>query len=194
MPVIDDAAAAEPSSPAADEAERAGPLGHHAPGAAAAEAFHAVSALVPESRGGETPAQSLARLKIEAEKMKGERKALMRNLRNARRCNARLKSKARKLSNADLLAIVAMRQTQASNPKVRAEPPGMRGGAGSASSAGLPPGSSTDAPACPPQKARRRPARDEEEGQRNGRLQRIFETEDQEEAASVPPLAVGDLP
>ena len=41
--------------------------------------------------------------------MKSDRKALMRNLRNARRQNARLKTKARKLNNSDLLAIVAMR-------------------------------------------------------------------------------------
>ena len=40
----------------------------------------------------------------------------MKNLKNARRQNARLKAKARKLSNSDLLAIVAMRSSSEQTP------------------------------------------------------------------------------
>ena len=54
---------------------------------------------------------TLSRLKHEAAKMKAAKKVLTKQLRNAKRVNQRLKAKARKLSDADLLAIVAMRQS-----------------------------------------------------------------------------------
>ena len=57
----------------------------------------------------ETPAMALIRLRAEAAKMKADKKVLTKNLRNARRTNARLKSKARKLTDSELLQIVAMR-------------------------------------------------------------------------------------
>ena len=66
--------------------------------------------------GTETPVQVLDRLRSEAAKMKSDRKTLMKNLKNARRQNARLKAKARKLSNDDLLAIVAMRSSADETP------------------------------------------------------------------------------
>ena len=66
--------------------------------------------------GTETPAQALDRLRSEAAKMKSDRKTWMKNLKNARRQNARLKAKARKLSNDDLLAIVAMRSSADQTP------------------------------------------------------------------------------
>ena len=54
---------------------------------------------------------TLSRLKEEAQKMKAAKKQLLKQLRNAKRVNQRLKAKAKKLSGADLLAIVAMRQS-----------------------------------------------------------------------------------
>ena len=51
----------------------------------------------------------LARLRAEAQEMKAAKKVLTKSLKNARRVNARLKAKARKLSDAELLQIVAMR-------------------------------------------------------------------------------------
>ena len=57
----------------------------------------------------ENPAVMLARLRVEAQQMKAAKKVLTKNLRNARRVNSRLKAKARKLSDCELLQIVAMR-------------------------------------------------------------------------------------
>ena len=56
------------------------------------------------------PAVTLMRLRAEAQRMKEAKKALTKNLRNAKRQNQRLKSKAKKLSDNELLQIVAMRQ------------------------------------------------------------------------------------
>ena len=58
----------------------------------------------------EMPAVTLMRLRAEAQRMKEAKKALTKNLRNAKRQNQRLKSKAKKLSDNELLQIVAMRQ------------------------------------------------------------------------------------
>ena len=49
--------------------------------------------------------------------MQAAKKDLMKQLRNAKRVNQRLKMKARKLSDADLLAIVAMRQSAKGDDK-----------------------------------------------------------------------------
>jgi len=52
---------------------------------------------------------TLARLRNEAQQMKAARKELQKNLKNARKRNQRLKLKAKKLSDQELLQIVAMR-------------------------------------------------------------------------------------
>ena len=102
MPVFDEA----------DDLEGAGDAGRepeHAGGNAGADGKDPAEAL---SAGGmEFPAVTLSRLKEEAQKMKAAKKALLKQLRNAKRVNQRLKAKAKKLSDADLLAIVAMRQS-----------------------------------------------------------------------------------
>ena len=122
MPVIDDAAAAS-SQPA----ERV-IASHQAAGSAAGTGHGdgAAADVMPQSAEGlegqtpmETPAMALTRLRAEAARMKAAKKLLTKNLRNARRVNARLKTKAKKLSDEELLQIVAMRHGMArvSNPK-----------------------------------------------------------------------------
>ena len=101
MPVVDEADAFEGAGTALAEAERAGAIGG-ADGNGPAEGSC--------GDGVEFPEMTVHRLKQEAQKMKAAKKALYKQLRNAKRVNQRLKCKARKLSDADLLAIVAMRQ------------------------------------------------------------------------------------
>ena len=139
MPVIDDAASAEtglagtsrmaPGSRACAEAAGNG---------AATDRDAVIAAPTPMSGSStdlaaqETPAATLARLRGEANRMKSDRKWLMKNLRNAKRVNQRLKLKAKKLSDSELLQIVAMR----SGVAVVMVPPGTngRGSSGGASS------------------------------------------------------------
>ena len=102
MPVFDEADVHEDAGDARAESGPAGAIGG-ADGNGPAEAL---------SAGGiEFPAVTLSRLKEEAQKMKAAKKQLLKQLRNAKRVNQRLKAKAKKLSDADLLAIVAMRQS-----------------------------------------------------------------------------------
>ena len=103
MPIVDDTEPAASANAAGSEHIAAGT--GHGDGQETADGLASMRLRF----GTETPAQLLDRLRSDAAKMKSDRKALMRNLRNARRQNARLKTKARKLSNSDLLAIVAMR-------------------------------------------------------------------------------------
>ena len=110
MPIVDDTEPAAAASAAGSEHVAAGT--GHGDGQEAAEGLASMRLRL----GTETPAQVLDRLRSDAAKMKSDRKALMRNLRNARRQNARLKTKARKLSNSDLLAIVAMRSSAEQTP------------------------------------------------------------------------------
>ena len=85
-----------------------------------------------DKRETETPAATLARLRAAAHRMKQDRKVLLKNLKNARRVNQRLKEKAKKLSDSDLLQIVAMR-----NGVAMVTPPGpsdVQSGGGASSS------------------------------------------------------------
>ena len=102
MPVIDDAASAEtglagtsrmaPGSRAFAEAAGNG---------AATDRDAVIAAPTPVSGSStdlaaqETPAATLARLRGEAHRMKNDRKVLMKDLRNAKRVNQRLKLKAK---------------------------------------------------------------------------------------------------
>ena len=103
MPIVDDT---EPAAASTTEVS-----GHGASGAGHGDGQETLASLASMRMrpGTETPAQVLDRLKDEAAKMKAARKTLQKNLKNARRQNARLKTKARKLTNDELLAIVAMR-------------------------------------------------------------------------------------
>ena len=114
MPVIDDAAAPEACLAEASCIIAATGSGGDTEAASAGEATEA-DAVMQESGGsskklkGENPAAVLARLRGEAQRMKQERKVLMKNLKNARRQNQRLKKKASKLNDEELLQIMAMR-------------------------------------------------------------------------------------
>ena len=135
MPIIDDAAGADlqptvsgrSSQQPAPEAEGTGNGNGTARGAVVAGAGGQ-----HESRSSENPAMTLARLRAEAQEMKAAKKVLTKNLKNARRINARLRAKARKLSDEELLQIVAMRNGVAmvQNPCSS----GSNGGASSSSS------------------------------------------------------------
>ena len=120
MPVIDDAPASSQqatgrgskrSQPAAG-AEGTG-LGE----GTAADVKETAAGSDEQDSANEDPATKLARLRIESQRMKGAKKKLMQDLRNARRCHQRLKSKAKKLSDNDLLHILAMRNGVASGTK-----------------------------------------------------------------------------
>ena len=110
MPIVDDT---EPmAAGTADGAEHRASGTDHGDGRETMEGL----ASMRMKCGTETPAQVLDRLRSDAAKMKSDRRTLMKNLKNARRQNARLKAKARKLSNSDLLAIVAMRSSSEQTP------------------------------------------------------------------------------
>ena len=110
MPIVDDT---EPmAAGTADGAEHRASGTDHGDGRESMEGL----ASMRMKCGTETPAQVLDRLRSDAAKMKSDRRTLMKNLKNARRQNARLKAKARKLSNSDLLAIVAMRSSSEQTP------------------------------------------------------------------------------
>lgn len=113
MPVIDDVSREAPAGAAGSPGHPATPAMGEATSAGDAAAAHGGSSQIGRNAatltGGETPAATLARLRAEAQRMKEAKKTLQRNLRNARRQNARLKAKARKLSDSELLQIVAMR-------------------------------------------------------------------------------------
>ena len=102
MPVFDEADVLEGAGEPRAEADRAG-----APGGADGHGTTEVSS----TRNPECPAVTLSRLKEEAVELKAAKRDLMKQLRNAKRANQRLKMKAKKLSDADLLAIVAVRQS-----------------------------------------------------------------------------------
>ena len=110
MPIVDDT---EPAAAGTTEASERGASGTGDGDCPEAASGLASMRLKP---GTETPAQVLDRLRSDAAKMKSDRKTLMKNLKNARRQNARLKAKARKLSNDDLLAIVSMRSSADETP------------------------------------------------------------------------------
>ena len=112
MPVVDDASAAKLESAAKSLLRQR--AGKHAEGTRDGDGKAADVAPLPGSESQddmavETPEMVLLRLRGEASQMKAAKKLLSKNLRNAKRVNARLKSKARKLSDAELLQIVAMR-------------------------------------------------------------------------------------
>ena len=116
MPVVDDASAERLGSAALRL--RHSPASSHAEGmrngdGTAADATPLTGMPGEDDSAVETPAMALIRLRAEAAKMKAAKKVLSKNLRNARRVNARLKSKARKLTDSELLQIVAMRNGMA---------------------------------------------------------------------------------
>ena len=59
------------------------------------------------------PVQTVARLKREDAEAKGKKKVLARQLKNARRMTARLKDKAKLLSNEDLVQLLVLRGKRA---------------------------------------------------------------------------------
>ena len=79
------------------------------------------------------PVQTVARLKREDAEAKGKKKVLARQLKNARRMTARLKDKAKLLSNEDLVQLLVLRGKRACADKdeIDADP-----GAGVIASAG----------------------------------------------------------
>ena len=112
MPVIDDApaASAHPTgrgSRSSQPAPRAEGTGHGE--GTAADGIEAAAGSGEPDTSNENPAMTLARLRNEAQQMKAARKELQKNLKNARKRNQRLKLKAKKLSDQELLQIVAMR-------------------------------------------------------------------------------------
>ena len=119
MPVVDEAADVESALVSATATDRAGKIS-----GGDGDAEEAKS-----DDDGELPVLTLARLKKEADNMKRAKKDLMKQLRNAKRRNQRLKSKARKLTDADLLAIVAMRQAGKPDGRI----PAARHGGGNSS-------------------------------------------------------------
>ena len=116
MPVVDDPSAARLQ--AAEQSVVHHQAGGHAEGTRNGDGAAAdVNQLSADAGVGdmpvETPAMALVRLRAEAVKMNAAKKLLGKNLRNARRANARLKSKAKKLTDSELLQIIAMRNGMA---------------------------------------------------------------------------------
>ena len=68
-----------------------------------------VDAFVKKNKRADVPAQKMAELKAQREKLKAEKKAVQRDLKNEIRKWARLKSKAKKLSAVELVQVLALR-------------------------------------------------------------------------------------
>ena len=80
-------------------------------GAASAAANAQVGA--PEDTAGEPLLKGIARLKAEQANLRAERKRVQKELKNAEKRRARLRKRARQLSDADLVAVLQMRETAA---------------------------------------------------------------------------------
>jgi hypothetical protein len=79
--------------------------------AAAEPAAAAAAALVDKSGDGEDLLQQIARLKREQNLMRANKKKIAKELRNAERRKARLKRKARQLTDTDLVEVIRLRAT-----------------------------------------------------------------------------------
>ena len=93
----------------------AGSAGSGTAPAAANSAVQAIAQAMSASRGsGDRNLASLnadiANMRREQARVRGERKRLAKEMRNAQRRKKRLKTKARQLSNDDLLAVLLMRE------------------------------------------------------------------------------------
>ena len=80
-----------------------------------------VDAFVKKNKRVDVPAQKMADLKAQREKLKAEKKAVQRDLKNEIRKRARLKSKAKKLSAVELVQVLALRAQVAAKQEKKLE-------------------------------------------------------------------------
>ena len=80
-----------------------------------------VDAFVKKNKRADVPAQKMAELKAQREKLKAEKKAVQRDLKNEIRKRARLKSKAKKLSAVELVQVLALRAQVAAKQEKKLE-------------------------------------------------------------------------
>ena len=85
---------------------------------------------------------TIADMKAQQARMRADRKRLAQQLKNAQKRKSRLRTKARQLSNEDLLAVLLLRQEQGADAP-RAEP-GAATGSASSSGASAPDGALAD--------------------------------------------------
>ena len=72
-----------------------------------------VDAFVKKNKRADLPAQKMAELKVQREKLKAEKKVVQRDLKNEIRKRARLKAKAKKLTAVELVQVLSLRAQMA---------------------------------------------------------------------------------
>ena len=102
--------------------------------ASAEDAANARPVAPPAAEPPEPLLAGIARLKTEQAELRAERKRISKELKNAERRRTRLRKQARQLSDADLVAVIQMRDTDAGTRSTSAAPAGANSSAGPAAS------------------------------------------------------------